>query len=76
MRVLPETTRAQVQAIEQTVIFEDRSFRIIPSILTITILSSALYWLLVASVPKKSSQRQSEQQYRSLLDVSLKRKRT
>ena len=41
MRVLPETTRAQVRAIEQTVIFEDRSFRVIPSILTITILSSA-----------------------------------
>ncbi len=42
MRVLPETTRAQVQAIEQTVIFEDRSFRVIPSVLTITTLSSAL----------------------------------
>src|SRR6266481_9532773 len=42
MRVLPEMTRAQVQAIEQTLIFEDRSFRIIPSILTITILSLAL----------------------------------
>jgi predicted DNA-binding transcriptional regulator YafY len=42
MRVLPETTRAQVKAIEQTVIFEDRSFRAIPSVLTITTLSSAL----------------------------------
>jgi len=42
MRVLPEMTRAQVQAIEQTVIFEDHSFRVIPSVLTITILSSAL----------------------------------
>src|SRR5215469_12364387 len=42
MRVLPETTRVQVQAIEQTVIFEDRSFRVIPSVLTITILSSTL----------------------------------
>jgi predicted DNA-binding transcriptional regulator YafY len=42
MRVLPEATRAQVQAIEQTVIFEDHSFRTIPSVLTITILSSAL----------------------------------
>jgi predicted DNA-binding transcriptional regulator YafY len=42
MRVLPETTRAQVQAIEQAVIFEDRSFRVIPSVLTITTLSSAL----------------------------------
>ena len=42
MRVLPEMTRAQVQAIEQTVIFEDRSFRVIPSLLTITILGSAL----------------------------------
>ena len=42
IRVLPERTRAQVQAIEQTVIFEDRSFRVIPSVLTITILSWAL----------------------------------
>jgi predicted DNA-binding transcriptional regulator YafY len=42
MRVLPEMTRAQVQAIEQTVIFEDRSFRVIPSLLMITNLSSAL----------------------------------
>ena len=42
MRVLPETTRSQVQAIEQAVIFEDRSFRIVASIRTITILSSAL----------------------------------
>ncbi len=42
MRVLPETTCAQVQAIEETVIFEDRSFRVIPSLFTITTLSSAL----------------------------------
>ena len=42
MRVLPAMTRAQVQAIEQTVIFEDRSFRVLPSVLTITTLSSAL----------------------------------
>jgi len=42
MRVLPETTRAQVQAVEQTIIFEDRSFRVAPSVLTVTVLSSAL----------------------------------
>jgi len=42
MRVLPETTRAQVQALEQTVIFEDRSLRVAPSVLTVTMLSSAL----------------------------------
>ena len=42
MRVLPETTRAQIQAIERTVILEDRSFRVAPSVLTVTLLSSAL----------------------------------
>lgn len=42
MRVLPETTRAQVQAVEQTVIFEDRSFRATPSMLAVTTLSSSL----------------------------------
>ena len=35
-----------------------------------------LYWLLRLSVPKQSSKWQSEQQYRSLLDVSLEQKRT
>src|SRR5260370_10962394 len=42
MRVLPETTRAQIQAVEQTVIFEDSSFRVAPSVLAVTVLSSAL----------------------------------
>ena len=42
LRVLPETTRAQVQAVEQTVLVEDRSFRVLPSALTIAALSSAL----------------------------------
>jgi predicted DNA-binding transcriptional regulator YafY len=42
MRVLPETTRAHIQAVEQTVIFEDSSFRVAPSVLAVTVLSSAL----------------------------------
>lgn len=42
MRVLPASTRDQIQAVEQTVIFEDRSFRVAPSVLIITTLSSAL----------------------------------
>jgi len=42
MRVLPETTRTQVQAVEQTVLFEDRSFRVAPSLLAVKVLSSAL----------------------------------
>lgn len=42
MRVLPEATRTQVQAVEQTVLFEDRSFRVPPSLLAVTVLSSAL----------------------------------
>jgi predicted DNA-binding transcriptional regulator YafY len=42
MRVLPETTRTQIQAIEQTVIFEDSSFRAAPSVLAVTVLSVAL----------------------------------
>lgn len=42
MRVLPETTRAQIQAVEQTVLFEHRSFRVAPSVFVVTVLSSAL----------------------------------
>lgn len=42
LRVLPETTRAQVQAVEQTVLIEDGSFRIPPSLPAVTVLSSAL----------------------------------
>jgi predicted DNA-binding transcriptional regulator YafY len=42
MRVLPETTRTQVLAVEQTILFEDRSFRVAPSILAVTVLSSAI----------------------------------
>jgi predicted DNA-binding transcriptional regulator YafY len=42
MRVLPEATRTQVQAVVQTVLFEDRSFRVAPSVLAVTVLSSAL----------------------------------
>ncbi|MBV9229766.1 MAG: YafY family transcriptional regulator [Chloroflexi bacterium] len=41
MRVLPASTRAHVQAVEQTVRFEDRSFRVAPSVLTVAVLSSA-----------------------------------
>ena len=42
MRVLPETTRAHIQAVEQTVVFEDHSFRVAPSFLAVTVLSTAL----------------------------------
>src|SRR5229473_5816498 len=42
MRVLPEATRAHIQAVEQTVIFEDRSFHRTPSVLAVTVLSSAI----------------------------------
>lgn len=42
MRVLPEATRTQVQAVEQTVLFEDYSFRVPPSLLAVAVLSSAL----------------------------------
>ncbi|WP_236031694.1 helix-turn-helix transcriptional regulator [Ktedonospora formicarum] len=42
MRVLPPTTRAQIQAVEQAVIFEDRSFRVAPPVLSVAVLSSAL----------------------------------
>jgi predicted DNA-binding transcriptional regulator YafY len=42
MRVLPEATRTQVQAVEQTVLFEDSSFRVPPSLLAVTVLSSAI----------------------------------
>ncbi|MBO0777395.1 MAG: YafY family transcriptional regulator [Ktedonobacteraceae bacterium] len=42
MRVLPEATRTQVQAVEQTVRFEDQSFRVAPSVPVVAVLSSAL----------------------------------
>src|SRR5690242_16482601 len=42
LRVLPEATRTQVQAVEQTVLFDDDAFRISPSLLAVTVLSSAL----------------------------------
>jgi predicted DNA-binding transcriptional regulator YafY len=42
MRVLPEATRARIQAVEQTVIFEDRSFHRAPSVLAVAVLSSAI----------------------------------
>ncbi len=42
MRVLPQATRAQVQAVEQTVFFEDRSFRVAPSVHAVAVLSLAL----------------------------------
>lgn len=42
MRMLPEATRTQAQAVERTVLFEDHSFRVPPSLLTVTVLSSAL----------------------------------
>lgn len=42
MRVLPEATRIQAKAVEQTILFDDDSFRIPPSLLALTVLSSAL----------------------------------
>lgn len=42
MRVLPEATRKQVQAVEQTVHFEDYAFRAAPSVEAVTVLSSAI----------------------------------
>jgi len=41
-RVLPQTTRARIQAVEQTVIFERSSFHAAPSASTVTVLSSAI----------------------------------
>ncbi|WP_242527486.1 helix-turn-helix transcriptional regulator [Ktedonosporobacter rubrisoli] len=41
LRVLPEATRTQVQAVEQAVLFDDDSFRIPPSLHVVTTLSSA-----------------------------------
>jgi predicted DNA-binding transcriptional regulator YafY len=41
MRVLPETTRAHIQAVEQTVIFEEQALRKAPSVLSVAVLSSA-----------------------------------
>jgi predicted DNA-binding transcriptional regulator YafY len=41
MRVLPEATRTQIEAVEQTVLFDDDSFRIPPSLFAVTALSSA-----------------------------------
>ena len=41
-RVLPQTTRARIQAVEQTVIFERGSLAATPSASTVTVLSSAV----------------------------------
>lgn len=42
MRVLPQATRTQVQAVEQTVLFEDYGVHFAPSMLAVAVLSSAL----------------------------------
>ncbi len=42
MRVLPQATRTRVQAVEQTILFEDYTVRIAPSMLAVAVLSSAL----------------------------------
>src|SRR5579884_1774732 len=42
MRVLPVSTRTQVQAVEQTVLFEEYGVRIAPSMWAVAVLSSAL----------------------------------
>jgi predicted DNA-binding transcriptional regulator YafY len=41
-RVLPEATRIRIQAVEQTVIFESNSLHASPSVLAVTVLSSAV----------------------------------
>lgn len=41
-RVLPQATRARIQAVEQTVIFERSSLHAAPSASTVTVLSSAI----------------------------------
>jgi predicted DNA-binding transcriptional regulator YafY len=41
-RVLPQATRARIQAVEQTVIFERSSFHAAPSTSAVTVLSSAV----------------------------------
>lgn len=41
-RVLPEATRARIQAVTQTVVFENRSFHAPPSALAVMVLSSAV----------------------------------
>jgi predicted DNA-binding transcriptional regulator YafY len=41
-RVLPEATRARIQAVEQTVLFESSSSYAAPSVLAVTTLSSAI----------------------------------
>ena len=41
-RVLPQATRARIQAVEQTVIFERSSFQAAPSTSVVTVLSSAI----------------------------------
>jgi predicted DNA-binding transcriptional regulator YafY len=41
-RVLPEATRARIQAVTQTVVFESRSFHTPPSALAVMVLSSAV----------------------------------
>jgi predicted DNA-binding transcriptional regulator YafY len=42
MRVLPEATRIQANAIEQTILFDDDAFHFPPSLVAVTMLSSAL----------------------------------
>lgn len=42
LRVLPETTRTQIQAVAQTVLFEDYSFHAAPSLSAVTVLSAGL----------------------------------
>lgn len=41
-RVLPDTTRTQVETVERTVLFEENSFRVPPSLSAVTVLSLAL----------------------------------
>jgi len=48
-RVLPQTTRARIQAVEQTVIFERGSLAATPSASAVTVLSSAVQYRSVRS---------------------------
>ena len=56
MRVLPEATRTQVKAVEQTILFDDDSLRVPPSLLAVTVLSSALQAAQRVQLHYRSSQ--------------------
>jgi len=58
-RVLPEATRIRIQAVEQTVIFESNSLRASPSVLAVTVLSSAVQAKLCVRLRYRSARSQA-----------------